>query len=137
MMDLDRLYKSFELLNNWDDRFLLIIDLGKKIPKLDEVDKTEANRVQGCFSTVHMTLDITDDLPPKIHFKAESDAFIVNGLIAILHIVYDGKTAAEMSQTNIEEIFAKLGLERHLSPNRRNGFFSMVERLKSAIDQTS
>jgi cysteine desulfuration protein SufE len=137
MMDLDRLYKSFELLNNWDDRFLLIIDLGKKIPKLDEVDKTEANRVQGCFSTVHMTLDITDDLPPKIHFKAESDAFIVNGLIAILHIVYDGKTAAEMSQLNIEEIFAKLGLERHLSPNRRNGFFSMVERLKSAIHQTS
>ena len=61
-MDLDRLYKSFELLGNWEDRFMLIIDLGKKIPTLDEVDKTETNRVQGCFSTVHMTLNITDEV---------------------------------------------------------------------------
>ena len=66
-----------------------------------------------------------------INFVAESDAMIVNGLIAIMRIVYNGKTAEEISQTDIESIFKKLGLEGHLSPNRRNGFFSMAERLRS------
>jgi cysteine desulfuration protein SufE len=112
-----------------------MIDLGTKIPKLDESEKTEVNRVHGCLSTVHMILQKTNDDPPRIEFKAQSDASIVNGLIAILHIVYDGKTAMEMSQINIKDVFAKLGLERHLSINRRNGFFAMVERIQNLIHQ--
>lgn len=136
-MKLERLYKNFEVMNDWQDRYRFIIQLGTKIPKLDESEKTEANRVHGCLSTVHMTIQKTNDDPPRIEFKAESDAWIVNGLIAILHIIYDGKTALEMSQINIKDIFAKLGLDRHLSMNRRNGFFAMVERIQNLVDQSS
>lgn len=130
-MDLDRLYKNFEVLDNWEDRYRFIIEMGKKIPQLDPSDKTEQNRVYGCISTVHLIIRLTDDDPPKIHFIANSDAMIVNGLIAVMQIVYDGKTAAEIAQVDLEAIFKKLGLEGHLSPNRRNGFFAMAERLRT------
>lgn len=130
-MDLDRLYKNFDVMEDWQDRYRFIIELGKKIPKLDPSEKIEENRVYGCVSTVHMKINATEDTPPRINFVAESDAMIVNGLIAIMRIVYNGKTTEEISQTDIESIFKKLGLEGHLSPNRRNGFFSMAERLRS------
>lgn len=134
-MDLNRLYKNFEVLDNWQDRYRFIIEMGKKIPQLQETDKTEENRVHGCISTVHMVITQTQETPPSIHFIANSDAMIVNGLIAIMQIVYDGKTAAEISAVNIEGIFKKLGLESHLSPNRRNGFFAMAERLRTLSKQ--
>ncbi len=130
-MDLDRLYKNFEVLENWEDRYRFIIEMGKKIPQLDPADKTAENRVHGCISTVHMVIRPTDDTPPRIHFIANSDAMIVNGLIAIMQIVYDGKTADEIAAEDLETIFRKLGLEGHLSPNRRNGFFAMAERLRT------
>ncbi|MBP9853608.1 MAG: SufE family protein [Candidatus Omnitrophica bacterium] len=130
-MDLNRLYKNFEVLENWQDRYRFIIEMGKKIPQLSETDKIEANRVHGCVSTVHMVITQTQDIPPRIHFVANSDAMIVNGLIAIMQIIYDGKTPEEITGVNIDTIFKKLGLEGHLSPNRRNGFFAMVERLRA------
>lgn len=130
-MDLDRLYKNFEVLNNWEDRYRFIIEMGKKIPQLKPEDKIEANRVYGCISTVHLVIQPTADNPPRIHFIANSDAMIVNGLIAIMQIVYDGKTAEEMASEDLEAIFRKLGLEGHLSPNRRNGFFAMAEKLRT------
>ena len=129
-MTLDRLYKNFEVLGNWQDRYRFIIEMGKKIPQLNEKDKTEENKVHGCMSTVHMVIHKTKDAPAKINFVANSDAMIVNGLIAILDIVYNGKTPEEIRRTDIKTIFSKLGLENHLSPNRRNGFFSMVDRLQ-------
>lgn len=134
-MDLNRLYKNFEVLDNWQDRYRFIIEMGKKIPKLQEADKTEENRVHGCISTVHMVINQDQGTPPRIHFIANSDAMIVNGLIAIMQIVYDGKTASEISAVDIESIFKKLGLESHLSPNRRNGFFAMAERLRTLSKQ--
>ena len=127
-MDLERLYKNFEVLSDWQDRYAFIIDMGKKIPKLDSADKTEENQVHGCMSTVHMTIREVEN---KIQFVAESDAMIVNGLIAVMHVIYDGKTAEEIAGVDIEKIFKELGLEGHISPNRRNGFFSMVERLRN------
>ena len=127
-MDLDRLYKNFEVLEDWQARYAFIIDMGKKIPLVDPAAKTEENRVHGCMSTVHMTIKEKDG---DIEFLAESDAMIVNGLIAVMHIIYDGKTAEEIAAVDIKEIFKALGLEGHISPNRRNGFFSMVERLQN------
>lgn len=134
-MDLERLYKNFEVLDNCQDRYRFIIEMGKKIPQLQEIDKKEENRVHGCISTVYMVINQTKDSPPKLHFIANSDATIVNGLIAIMQIVYDGKTPQEISAVDIETIFKKLGLESHLSPNRRNGFFAMVERLRTISKQ--
>ena len=134
-MDLDRLFKNFEVLQNWEDRYRFIIEMGKKIPPLDPSEKTEENRVHGCISTVHMVINVTADDPPRIHFIANSDAMIVNGLIAIMQIIYDGQTAAEIAAVDLDAIFRKLGLVGHLSPNRRNGFFAIAERLRSLSGQ--
>ena len=136
-MELERLYKTFDALGDWEDRYRLIIEMGTKMPQLDESEKTEANRVPGCLSTVHMALQKTSDDPPRIAFRAESDSRIVNGLIAILRIVYDGKTALEISRINIREVFSQLRLEKHLTPNRRSGFFAMVQRIQSVVHQAS
>ena len=76
-----------------------------EIPKLDEIQKIEENLVHGCMSTVYMTLELTDDKPQKIKFNAESDTWVVNGLIAILRIVYDGLTLQELSETDIKDVF--------------------------------
>lgn len=129
-MDLDRLYKNFDLLKEWEGRYRFLIDMGKKLPQLSEADKTEANRVYGCMSTVYMTVTPSSKRPGAIEFNANSDALIVNGLIAVLLIIYNEKTPEEIKAIDIKAIFSKLGLETHLSPNRRNGFFSMVERLQ-------
>ncbi len=130
-MTLERLYKNFDVLENWQDRYRFIIELGGKIPALPESAKVEENRVHGCTSTVHMTVQKIDGASPRFDFIANSDASIVNGLIAILQIVYAKKTVEEMKAIDIKSIFHKLGLDNHLSPNRRNGFFSMVERLQT------
>lgn len=135
-MTLDRLYKTFAILPDWQERYRFIIEIGEKIPKLEENEKTDANRVHGCMSTVYMTISATDDEPPKVQFKAESDASIVNGLIGVLHAVYDDKTPEEIRDIDIKNVFQKLGLEGHLSPNRRNGFFAMVERLEALAAQS-
>ena len=133
---LERLYKTFEVIQDWQERYRYIIELGQKIEPLADDEKNDANRVHGCMSTVHMVIAATDDVPPRITFRAISDASIVNGLIALLHLVYDGKTPEEIRDTNIKDVFSKLGLDSHLSPNRRNGFFSMVERLQSLAAQS-
>ena len=130
-MTLQRLYDNLEVLENWQERYRFIIEMGMKIPKLDEAEKKEENRVHGCMSTVYMTLKLSADEVPKVQFMAESDTWIVNGLIAILRVIYNGKTLEELAEINISEIFAQMGLEGHLSPNRRNGFFAMVERIKN------
>ena len=133
-MTIDRLHKNFEILSDWQERYRYIIELGCKMPKLDEIHKTEENRVHGCISTIHMVVELTDEKPAKIKLRAESDSSIVNGLIAILGITYNGLTLKELPEIDIKEIFAKLGLDRHISPNRRNGFFAMVERIQQLTD---
>ena len=126
-MTLERLYKNFEVLDNWEDRYRFIIEMGRKIPQLSDDQKVEENRVYGCTSTVFMVVNKKEG---AIDFAANSDAAIVNGLIAILLIAFSEKSAEEINSIDIKAIFDKLGLERHLTPNRRNGFFAMVERLK-------
>lgn len=127
-MDIERLYKSFEYLPDWRDRYHLIIDMGKKIEMVPEAQQTDEFLVPGCISRVYMTTHKEGD---KIKFIASSDAMIVNGLIAILHVIYDNKTVEEIQSVDIEKIFTDLGMDKHITPNRRNGFFSIVERLKS------
>lgn len=129
-MDLERLYKNFEVMPDWQERYRFIIEMGKKIEQVPVDKQIDENKVQGCMSTVHMIIS-EDDQNDRVHFVASSDALIVNGLIAVLHVVYDDKTPQEITAINIEEVFSRLGLDKHISPNRRNGFFSMVERLKN------
>lgn len=126
--DLDTLVEDFALFDDWEERYRYLIDLGRKLPAMDDGLKTDANLVKGCTSRVWMVISIQDNV---LRFVADSDAHIVRGLIAILHRAFDGKTQDEVAGTDIKSAFVKMGLDQNLSPNRRNGFFAMLERLKS------
>ena len=130
-MTIDDLIEGFELFDDWEERYRYIIEMGRKLDELPEDAKTEINRVQGCVSSVWMISDRDDEQDPRFTFKADSDSHIVRGLISILLLAYSGQTAHAIAAVDIDGIFERLGLERHLSPNRRNGFFSMVERIKN------
>jgi cysteine desulfuration protein SufE len=129
-MTLDDLVEGFELFDSWEERYRYIIEMGKELEAFPDKDKVEDNRVQGCVSNVwmiHEDLTVGDG---RIRFYADSDSHIVRGLIAILLLAYSDQTPAQILSVDIEGFFGQLGLEQHLSPNRRNGFFSMVERMQ-------
>lgn len=128
-MSIKEIVDNFALFDDWEDRYRYLIDLGSKLPPMQDALKTEASKVRGCMSQVWMVLGWTAE--GRLTLLADSDAQIVRGLIAVLAAIYEGRTAAEIAQTDIEEIFSGLGLNQHLSPNRRNGFYAMVERVKS------
>ncbi|MBS38599.1 MAG: cysteine desulfuration protein SufE [Thiotrichales bacterium] len=131
MLTLDRILGNFEILFEWEERYRYIIDLGKQIESLEDVDRIEANRVQGCVSNVWLVTQVSEEQPPKLRFRADSDAHIVRGLLVILLTAYSDKTAEEILDVDINAIFEQLELSSHLSPSRSNGFFSMVERIRS------
>ena len=126
---IDRIMQNFDVLTDWEDRYRYIIELGRKLPSFDEEYKIDANLVQGCVSQVWLVTDVRDGDPPVIEFRADSDAQIVKGLVAILLSLYSGKTAREILTADIRSIFQKLDLAKHLSLNRANGFASMVKRI--------
>lgn len=129
MTTLAQLLDDFAFLTEWEDRYRHLIELGRALPPLTEAERNPANKVEGCMSQVWFVADAQTD--GRYVFRADSDAHIVKGLIAILLLAYSGKNAAEIASVDIEGIFKQLGLEQHLSPNRRNGFFSMVGRIKA------
>lgn len=128
-MNIKELVDNFSLMDDWEDRYKYLIDLGATLPDMPEALKTDASKVRGCMSQVWMVLGWDGDR--CLTLLADSDAQIVRGLIVVLRTVFVGKTADEIAKTDVEAEFAKLGLDQHLSPNRRNGFFSMVERVKA------
>lgn len=129
-MEPDELVESFALLEDWEDRYRYLIDLGKAHCDLDPSDKIDANKVRGCTSQVWMVTDIDLGPPARMTIRADSDAHIVKGLVAILIILYSGRTAKEIEKMDIKSLFRELELQEHLSPNRRNGFFAMVGRVQ-------
>lgn len=130
-MTLDKLISNFELLGDWEERYGYLIDLGKKLPGLADAEKTEANRVHGCQAMVWMIMEPAPDRPGALRFRADSDAFIVRGLIAVLGLIYNGRTPEEILTADAQSVLHQLGLDSHLSPTRKNGLFSMVERVRA------
>jgi cysteine desulfuration protein SufE len=128
-MSIDDLTENFTALDDWEDRYKYLIDLGNTLPPMDESLKTDAVKVRGCMSQVWMILGWDKD--GRLTLLADSDAQIVRGLIAVLFAVFSGKTAEEAARTDVEKDFQRLGLDQHISPNRRNGFFSMVEAVRA------
>lgn len=126
----DELLENFSFLGDWEERYGYLLELGKRLPAFPEAEKNDTNIVRGCTSQVWMIAQSPPD-NDSIAFLADSDAHIVRGLIGILYAVYNGQKKSVVRDLDIEAFFAQLGLAEHLSPNRRNGFFSMVERLKS------
>jgi cysteine desulfuration protein SufE len=130
-LNIEDLIEGFELFEDWEERYRYIIEMGRKLETFPDDEKTELNRVQGCVSSVWMLSEVEAGSQARYSFKADSDSHIVRGLISILLMIYSDKTAAAIASVDIENIFDRLGLGRHLTPNRRNGFFSMVERIQN------
>jgi cysteine desulfuration protein SufE len=128
-MSIAELADNFAALDDWEDRYKYLIDLGNTLPAMDENLKTDSAKVRGCMSQVWMVLGW--DGEGKLTLVADSDAQIVKGLIAVLIAMFKGKSAVEAAALDVEATFRKLGLDQHLSPNRRNGFFSMVEAVRA------
>lgn len=128
-MSFDELKDNFALFDDWDDRYAYLIDLGRKLPNLPDAYKTEATKVRGCMSQVWL---VPGGDKQHFAFAADSDSSIVKGLIAVLASLFIGRPAADVAATDAEGEFKNLGLEQHLSPNRRNGFVAMVGRMKDA-----
>jgi cysteine desulfuration protein SufE len=133
MTTIDEIIENFSLLDEWDDRYRYVIELGRALNPLDERDRRDANKVQGCASQVWLATTVKPNGQggPVLSFVGDSDAHIVRGLIAILFAIYSGQHARDILSTDAVTIFEKLGLREHLTPQRSNGFRSMVERIKS------
>lgn len=128
VQSIDELVENFELLGDWESRFGYLIDLGKELPPLAAADQCEENRVHGCQAQVW--LKFVPEADGRITIAADSDAFIVKGLISVLLAVYSGKTAEEILAIDGEVELGRLDLAAHLSPTRKNGLFAMVQRVR-------
>lgn len=129
-MTIAELTSNFELLGDWEERYSYLIDLGKKLPALPDADKIEENRVHGCQAAVWLKLSRDDASPDRLRIQADSNAAIVRGLVAVLVLLFDGRTPAEIAAVDAKSILGKLRLDQHLSPTRKNGLFAMVERIR-------
>jgi cysteine desulfuration protein SufE len=132
-MTIDEIIENFALLDEWDDRYRYVIELGRSLAPLNERDRRDANKVQGCASQVWLATSVEPNGQggPVLSFVGDSDAHIVRGLIAILLAFYSGRPARDILATDAVALFERLGLREHLTPQRSNGFRSMVERIKS------
>ena len=136
-MTIDEITANFALLDDWDDRYRYVIELGRTLAPLPQAARTEANKVSGCASQVWLVTTIERCRggepqlgKPVLHFAGDSDAHIVRGLIAVLLAVYSGKPAREILAFDALALFDRLGLREHLTPQRSNGFKSMVARIR-------
>jgi len=132
-MTIDEIIENFALLDDWDERYRYVIELGRGLAALPESERNEANKVQGCASQVWLTSRARPDGAggPVLSFVGDSDAHIVRGLIAILFALYSDKPARQILETDAIALFDRLGLREHLTPQRSNGFRSMVERIRA------
>lgn len=132
MTAIDDLLADFEVMDDWEDRYRHVIELGRDLPPLPEADHSAANKVRGCASQVWITSAVSgpkDD--PVLTFFGDSDALIVKGLIAIAFMIYSGRTARDILATDAGEVLGRLGLAGHLTQQRSNGFASMIQRIKT------
>ncbi|HET7849832.1 MAG TPA: SufE family protein [Pseudolabrys sp.] len=132
-MTIDEITENFALLDQWDDRYRYVIELGRTLAPLPDSAHVEANKVQGCASQVWLVTRVKPDGAggPALEFVGDSDAHIVRGLIAILFALYSGKDARDILAIDAEAVFSRLGLRENLTPQRSNGLRSMVERIRA------
>jgi cysteine desulfuration protein SufE len=132
---------DFAFLDEWEDRYRYVIDLGAALPPFLDAFRTDAHKVPGCVSQVWLTTEIGSGADPVIEFKGDSDAHIVRGLVAIVLALFSGRQASDILATDAEAVLRDLGLDEHLSPQRANGLRSMIKRIKrdaeAALKQTA
>ena len=133
MPDIEEIIDNFAVLDDWDDRYRYLIELGRELPPLAEAAHSDANKVQGCASQVWLDTQVRRDggSGPVLTFAGDSDAHIVRGLIAVLFAIFSGKPARDILAADALALFQRMGLREHLTPQRSNGFRSMVERIRA------
>ena len=131
-MTIDEIRDNFELLEDWDDRYRYVIELGRTLEPLPEAEHSPENKVQGCVSQVWLSKQLERNAKGAVlKYRGDSDAHIVRGLIAIVLTLYSGRTPEEILETNALDVFDEFGFRQHLTPQRSNGLRSMVERIRN------
>lgn len=130
-MTFDALIEDFALLDDWEDRYRYVIELGKALPALPDAERIEATKVRGCASQVWLVSEAENGRDPVLRFRGDSDAHIVRGLIAVLFTLYSGRRASEILAIDAEASLARLGLRQHLTSQRSNGLTAMVQRMRA------
>jgi cysteine desulfuration protein SufE len=134
-ISLDDIIADFELLDDWEDRYRYIIDLGRQLEPLPDSARVEGNKVQGCVSQVWLQTTRGEGADPVIRFVGDSDAHIVKGLVAIILALYSGQKSSTITAIDANALLKKLGLDQHLSPQRSNGLRAMVARIKADAER--
>lgn len=129
MMTIERLVEAFEIFGDWQERYDYISELGRKVPDLPDHEKVEANRVHGCVSRVWITGELTE--AGVMQYRAEGEGAIIRGLVALLVMLFQGKSPQEVLSLDAEGVIERLGLDENLSPNRHIGMYAMVDRIKN------
>ena len=132
MTTIDEIRENFELMEEWDDRYRYVIELGRTLEPMPEAEHSSENKVQGCVSQVWLSrkMDRSGN-GPVLQYLGDSDAHIVRGLIAILLTLYSGRTPQEILATDATGVFDEFGFRDHLTPQRSNGLRAMVERIRT------
>tara|TARA_R110002020_G_scaffold16871_68_gene59798 strand:- start:448 stop:885 length:438 start_codon:yes stop_codon:yes gene_type:complete len=131
IQDIATIVEAFELIDDWEERYRYVIELGRDLPPFPEASRTDANKVRGCVSQVWLETRVADAPDgPHLHFQGDSDAHIVRGLVAILLALYSGRSAREILEIDAEGTLGTLGLREHLTPQRSNGLSAMVGRIR-------
>lgn len=130
-MNIEEIERDFADLDEWEDRYRYLIELGRMLDPLPDSERTPANKVQGCASQVWLWTRTEGDGEPRLTFVGDSDAHIVRGLVAIVIALFSGRTPAEIAAIDAQAMFDRLGLSAHLSSQRSNGLRSMVARIKA------
>ncbi len=132
---IDSIISDFEFLDDWEDRYRYVIDLGKELTPYPDEDRDAAHKVQGCVSQVWLKPLPENGDDPVIRFLGDSDAHIVRGLVAIVLALYSGKKASEILTIDPESLLKKLGLDEHLTPQRSNGLRAMITRIRREAEE--
>lgn len=131
---IEDILESFSLLDDWEDRYRYVIELGRELPPFPEAARDDAHKVPGCVSQVWLLTKHGEGRDPVMTFQGDSDAHIVRGLVYILTTFYSGKRASEIRDGDIEKVLKTLGLDENLTPQRSNGLRSMVERIRQEAE---
>jgi cysteine desulfuration protein SufE len=123
--------ETFEILGDWDQRYQYLVELGERLAPMPAADRTEANRVKECMSTVYTAVHDQGGQPASLSYTGDCDTAVIKGVVALLVRLFSGKSAAEIEALDVDALFDGLHLEEHLSPNRHVGVYAIVGRMKA------